>query len=259
VSPYCPALARSLAGKDEDPLSRFPEALIISAGMGDLLESFFSPKPLVPVSDTPLLERIIHNAARAGIDRFKIVLGYKAKQIKSRIGSGHAWGVRIDYLYNDEWEGGNGLSVLKAREDLRPPFCLLMGDHLFEVDILSRLLRTEPAGDVCLLCVDSKLQAGHIRLDEATKVRIEGRKILQIGKAIDRFNGVDTGIFLFSEAIFQALEYCRIRGKDTLSEANQKLCDDGKLQAVDIGDKIWVDIDDRNDLETARRLLSKLT
>jgi NDP-sugar pyrophosphorylase family protein len=236
-----------------------PEALIIAAGKGDRIDSFFSPKPLVPVSGMPLLERIIHNSARAGIQRFKIVLGYKANQIKSRIGNGHAWGVKIDYVFNDEWEGGNGLSVLKAREYLQSPFCLLMGDHLFDVNILSHLLKANPTKDACLLCVDSKLRAGHIRLVEATKVLVEGRKILQIGKAIDRFNGVDTGIFLCSEAIFQALEYCRIQGKDTLSEANQKLCDEGKLQALDIGGKVWIDIDDREDLDTAQRLLQKLT
>ncbi len=236
-----------------------PEALIIAAGKGDRIYSLFSPKPLVPVSDMPLLERIIHNAARAGIHRIKIVTGYKANQIKSRIGTGHAWGVKIDYVFNDEWEGGNGLSVFKAREYLRPPFCLLMGDHLFDVNILRLLLETKLTKDACLLCVDSKLRADHIRLTDATKVLVEDRKILQIGKAIDRFNGIDTGIFLYSEAIFQALEYCQIQGKDTLSEANQKLCDEGKLQALDIGNKIWVDIDDREDLDTAQRLLPKMT
>jgi dTDP-glucose pyrophosphorylase len=63
------------------------EAVIIAAGKGSRMNRLFSPKPL-----TPLLV-----AKLAGIQRFNVVVGYKAAAIKQAVGDGRTYGVRINY------------------------------------------------------------------------------------------------------------------------------------------------------------------
>jgi NDP-sugar pyrophosphorylase family protein len=105
------------------------EALIIAAGRENRLNHNFSSKSLIPIFGVSLIERIILRAKSAGITSFKIVVGYKADQIMKKIGSGDRYGVHVDYIFNPEWEKGNGSSVYKGKGflkelhpfDVRPP------------------------------------------------------------------------------------------------------------------------------------------
>src|SRR3954469_3159379 len=53
-------------------------AVILAGGRGSRLAPFTSviPKPLLPVDDTPILEIIIRQLARAGFDHITLTLGY---------------------------------------------------------------------------------------------------------------------------------------------------------------------------------------
>ena len=48
--------------------------------------------------------------------------------------------------FNVNWEKDNGLSVLKARDCIKENFILLMGDHLFDSELLSMLIKL-PLGE----------------------------------------------------------------------------------------------------------------
>jgi len=92
------------------------KVLICAAGKGSRLKHKFSPKPLTPIFGLSLLERVILNCKAVGLKDFIIVVGYKAEEIMKKIGNGEKYGVRIQYIFNDEWEKGNGVSVLKAKD-----------------------------------------------------------------------------------------------------------------------------------------------
>src|SRR5215207_2439019 len=115
------------------------EAVIIAAGKGSRMSRLCSPKPLTPLLGLRLIERILFVAKLTGIHDFKIVVGYKAAAIKEAIGDGQKYGVRIKYIENPEWEKGNGVSVLKAKNHVNGNFLLLMSDHLFDEKIIVRL------------------------------------------------------------------------------------------------------------------------
>jgi choline kinase len=221
------------------------EALIIAAGRGIRLNHHFSPKPLVMVNGHRMIEHIILKAKNAGIHCLRIVVGYKADLIMETTGTGEDLGVKIEYIYNPEWEKGNGISVLAAREHFKDKFILLMADHLFEGGIVEKVIKAEPEDSRSLLCVDRNLGGSHINLDDATKVWINGDRIKKIGKVIPAYNAVDTGIFLYHPNVFEALEESIAQGKDSLSDANQILSDWGKLIPLDVTDHIWIDVDDK--------------
>jgi len=231
------------------------EAVIIAAGRGSRLSSYFSPKPLTPIFGLKLIERIILVGKLAGIRDFKIVIGYKASKIRKALGNGERYNVRITYIENPEWEKGNGVSVLKARDYVQGPFLLLMSDHLFNEEILLRLLDAEIDDNECILCVDKNLSGDNFDIDDATKVHYEKDRVKFIHKSLEQYNAIDTGIFLCTPAIFDALEKSVKRGEYSLAAGNQILAKQGKLKILDITGCFWVDVDDEVALKKAQKIL----
>ena len=235
-------------------------AVIIAAGMGSRLngEGGNLPKPLVPVGGVGLLKRAILSAKRAGIGRFVVVLGYRGGEIQAAIDSDSQIDVPVTWVYNPEYERANGVSVLKAREAVDGPFVLMMSDHLFEPDILSRLRQVPVSPDETVLCVDRNLD-GIFDMPDATKVQILGDRIVQIDKELDRFDAVDTGIFLCGTGLFDALERSISNGDGSLSGGIRILAVEGNMRTVDIDGAFWMDVDTPEALAQAnRRLYSML-
>jgi len=231
------------------------QAVIIAAGKGSRLSRFYSPKPLTPIFGLRLLERIILAGKQAGIRVFKIVVGYKADKIKKEIGTGEKYGVRIEYIDNPDWQKGNGVSVLKAKDHVKGKFLLLMSDHLFDEKILKKLLETGQKAKSTLLCVDKNLDGEHFDLDDVTKVYCEGKKVKRIDKELDQFNAIDTGVFLCTPDIFTALEKSTAQGQYSLSAGNQILAQQGRLEVVDVTGSFWVDVDNITALKKAKEIL----
>ncbi len=220
--------------------------LIIAAGKGSRLVAKGEPKPLVTLGDATLIERVMCTAAAAGIRSFRIVTGYLAERIESFVAASPLLtGLEVRFVYNAEWERANGLSVACAAKNLGQRFVLLMSDHLFDEQILTRLL-AEPIGDdEVILAVDSRV-VNHptADLDDVTKVLVEGGAIRDIGKTIADYNAFDTGIFLCTPAIFTALEESFRGGDYSLSGGIRVLASRGKARVFDIGTALWIDVDD---------------
>jgi len=229
------------------------EAVIIAAGEGNRMSPLFSPKPLTPLLGLGLIERILFVAKLAGVNDFKIVVGYKAAVIKQAIGDGRKYGVRIKYIENPEWEKGNGVSVLKAKNHVNGKFLLFMSDHLFDEQIIARLVTTNVKPGHCILCVDRTLSRDQSTMEDATKVYCENDYVKEIGKLLKNFNAVDTGLFLCTPAIFDALEQSVKNEQYSLSAGNQILAEQGKLDTLDVTGSFWIDVDDEAALQKAKQ------
>lgn len=142
---------------------------------------------------------MIITAKQAGVDELVVTTGYQADALREHIGDGSRLGVRVDFVNNHDWEEGNGLSVLKAEPLLRNRFLLMMADHLFDVRILTHLVACELSG-ATVLAVDRRAP-----VPGDTRVLEQDGKIVDIGKEIDPSNCVDTGVFLCSPVIFDAI------------------------------------------------------
>ena len=177
-------------------------ALVIAAGKGSRMGSLTKdePKPLIRLLGLSLVERVILTAKEVGIDEFVIVIGHRGKRIKEKLGDGSKFGVKIAYIENTEWERGNGVSVLKAKESFKENFILLMSDHIFDSRILRGLIDYD-LKDPVILAVDRREP-----LPGDTKVLEKKGKIAEIGKDIEKANCIDTGIFLCSPKIFSYIE-----------------------------------------------------
>ncbi len=222
------------------------KCLIIAAGKGSRLQQQGNSKPLVPILGLPLIERVIRSAIEAGADDFYVVTGYQEELIRVfLVGLTGRLGCRITPIFNRDWEKENGLSVLKAREYLKEPFLLLMADHLFDPAIARELMALPLSDGEIALSVDGDTHSSFVDMEDVTRVKTNGGKILNIGKDLTDFNGFDTGIFKCTPAIFSALERsAKKNGDTTLSAAVQILSTEGKAKAVEINGRFWIDIDD---------------
>jgi CDP-L-myo-inositol myo-inositolphosphotransferase len=233
------------------------KCLIIAAGKGSRLRQQGDSKPLIPILGLPLIERVIRSAIEAGADDFYVVTGYQERPIRSFLANlTHRLGCRITPILNQDWEKENGLSVLRARQYLQEPFLLLMADHLFDPSIARELMARPLSDGEIALGVDRDTRNSFIDMEDVTRVKTNGDKILNIGKGLTDFNGFDTGIFKCTPAIFSVLERsAKQDGDTTLSAAVQMLAIAGKAKAVEINGHFWIDVDDPETFSRAEKAI----
>jgi choline kinase len=78
-------------------------------------------------------------------------------------------------------------------------------------------------------------------MDDATKVATGADgEIVRIGKTLDRYDAVDTGLFRATPALAGAIA----AGGGSLSDGVQRLADEGAALALDVTGRFWLDVDD---------------
>lgn len=222
------------------------KCLIIAAGCGSRLRQRAESKPLVPLHGVPLIEHVIDAAAKGGIDEFFVVSGYRGAQLRAHLDEFAARGsIPIRHVINEQWQQPNGISVLQASDSLREPFVLLMSDHLFDPQILKDLLARGVPESGAILATDANIQNPLVDLEDVTRVYQTSGRICEIGKGIDRFNAFDTGIFLCTPALFEALRTSTSRDQDqSLSGGIRVLAESNRALSYDIKGRFWLDVDD---------------
>ncbi len=245
----------------EEELQQGYPAVILAAGQGSRLQSRRAkvPKPMVKLLGLSLLERAVLSCREAGVTEFYVVVGYDREAVIEHIEElRRRHGVMIHVVENPDWEEGNGTSALAAAPYINGSFLLTMCDHLFDPDIPRLLMEADDGTDTCLLAVDRRVDQV-FDLDDATKVRLNGRRVEAIGKELVSFDAIDTGIFLCRPILFDALAEARAKGDGSLTGGIRELSRIGKIRAVDIGDRFWQDVDTPESLDDAkRRLLARL-
>ncbi len=233
------------------------KCLIIAAGRGSRLERKGLSKPLVPLLGKPIIERVIRNAANAGIKDFYVVTGFNGERVRKFLDSlAKDCPIRITHITNDEWDKGNGLSVLKARGYIEGTFILMMGDHLVDPEVIRSLINRGVSEGEIALVIDRDIGNPLIDINDATKVQISNGKVVRIGKDLESFNGFDAGIFLCTPAIFEGIaKSISEQGDTTLTGGVRCLAEMGKVNAFEMGKNFWIDVDDPVALEKAENSL----
>lgn len=225
-------------------MKKVNQCLILAAGNGTRLRPVSDglPKPLVQFRGRPILEHVIMRAHEAGIDRFVIVVGYRSDLIRRWFDMRWLGKISITWVENPDYHKANGISVLKAKNEIQEKFLLLMADHIFEPETAKMLLKQPLAPDEVILAVDPNIDRV-FDLDDATKVRRDGDRIVDIGKEIMRYDALDTGMFLSTPVLFDKLESATREGNCSLSDGMRQLASERNLRAFEIGQAQWQDVD----------------
>ena len=203
-----------------------------------------------------MLERVITRARSAGVEQFLVVSGYRGDAVRAALDAiSEREGISIRHIDNDEWQRGNGVSVSKAKPFLDGPFVLSMCDHLVDPAILRDLMASGAEPDTVTLAVDFNIAGSINDPDDVTRVKCSNGLILNIGKVIRDFNAIDTGVFLCTPVIFDALESSQAAGDESISGAMNVLARQGRARTFDIQGRLWLDVDDPASLDKAEALL----
>jgi choline kinase len=229
---------------------------VLAAGNGDRFQNpTHDSKLLEPLLGQPLLIRTLDCARAAGVRSATIVLGYQADRVRAVAEAGAPSDLHLTFAYNPDWRLENGLSVLAAEPHLQADrFAVLMGDHVFEPAVLDRLFTAPLRSGESVLAIDMRSAPLEI-VSEATKVRLEGTRITAIGKDLAGYDALDTGVFVCTRLLFDALRDACAAGDTTLSGGIRRLASRGLMRGLDIGDATWCDIDTVTDLEAAELAL----
>lgn len=243
------------AGREEvgGAVPRGLEAVVLAAGRGSRLFSVETlPKPAHPVEGRALLARVLDGLQAAGVTRAHVITGYGAGAVRACAGVARE-GLELNFIANPRFDEPNGLSLLCARGAVGPRFLVSMSDHLFQHDVIARFASGAP-DDGEYLAVDADL-AGIFDLDDATRVRTRGNAIEAIGKQLEPFTAVDTGLFLLTPRVFDALEESGREGDASLSGGIRRLAARGVMRAWEVGGGRWLDVDTPEALHEAGRLI----
>ncbi len=223
------------------------KGLIVAAGQGTRLRKVAASKPLALVNGVALIERVITTAHEAGISEFVVVTGYEGGRLEGFLQRLSARsGIPIVTVRNFAWERANGVSVVAAAPHLEDRFVLMMADHLVEPSLISDLIAVPAAADEVVLAVDRRLNNPLVDLSDVTRVRTDAEgRIVEIGKLIETYDAFDTGVFLASRALIDAIrEDIAAGGSGGISGGMSRLAARGQALTFDIGDRFWLDVDD---------------
>jgi N-acetyl-alpha-D-muramate 1-phosphate uridylyltransferase len=195
------------------------KAMLLAAGRGERLRPLTDqhPKPLLPVRGKPLIIWHLEALARAGVADVIINLSWLGAQIRSRLGSGAEWGLRIEYSEEGAEPLETGGGIFRALPLLGPaPFLLVNGDVFTGYDF-GRLM-PEPGTQAHLVLVpnpphhprgDFGLEHGMVSLGGAPTYTYAG-----IGLFTPRlFEGCRDGKFPLLPLLHRAIGAGQLRGE----------------------------------------------
>ncbi len=233
------------------------KCLIVAAGQGVRLQEKGQLKPLVPILGIPLIERVMSCVHGAGVDEFVVVSGYRGEELRAELDAFSVReNVKITHVINEEWKRANGVSVLASKRVLDEPFLLTMCDHLVDPEIVRGLMSAKHASDTVTLAVDFNIDDPINDPEDFTRVKCSNGRIQRIGKGIRDFNAIDTGVFLCSPVVFDALEESQAQGDDSISGGINVLVRWNKAHVFDIQGRVWIDVDDPAAYRKAEILLA---
>ncbi|HIE38483.1 MAG TPA: glucose-1-phosphate thymidylyltransferase [Anaerolineae bacterium] len=219
------------------------KGLILSGGKGTRLYplTYTRAKQLIPVANKPILFRVIEAIRDAGITDIGIVVGDTAEEIKTAVGRGGRWSVRVTYIYQEQ-PLGLAHAVKVSRDFLEDePFVMFLGDNVIQGGITSLVEQFQQSdwnSQIVLTRVEHPEQYGVAELNG------EGRVIRLVEKPKPPPSDLAlVGIYMFDHHIHQAVEEIdpSWRGELEITDAIQWLVEHGYKVFPYIHRGWWID------------------
>ena len=237
------------------------QTVILAAGLGARLSgSEGIPKPLLHVAGLPLVAHALAHAAASGCSEAVIVVGHESERVRAAVETITATAppilrLGITFVENPDFTTPNGQSLLATERVVHDRFFLQMVDHLFAEPVLRRLASAPLDARTSARVLIDRAPV-NLDLSDATKVRLDGDRVVAIGKAVDPWDAIDAGCFLLTPAVFDALRRVPPLEPCTVSSAMRQLIERRAVAAEELAGVRWMDVDTPADRAEAERLLA---
>ena len=231
------------------------KGLILCAGVGSRFGSYTKGehKLLLSVNGRPIIDYTLRSFHMAGIIDVVLVVGFMADRIRDWIGDGSTYGLNVQYAFNPNYDLGNALSLQRAHAFTNDEtFILSMGDHMISSELINNLMDFNPNYQPSVLGVDFRPSLHYAQ--DVTRVMVEAKeRISSIGKHIEKWNGIDSGVFRLNPEIFEVVDQWIGLDKSERYELgdvfNYMISQGGILKSCDISGCYWYDVDTLEDLQ----------
>ncbi len=239
------------------------KGLILSGGKGTRLRpiTHTSAKQLVPVANKPVLFYGIEAMAEAGVREIGIIIAPETgEEIRRTAGDGERFGVRIEYIVQDE-PLGLAHAVLTAEPFLgSSPFVMYLGDNLLQggiSELVGAFREHEPDALILLTSVPDPENYGVAELDTAPAGEVGRVRRLIEKPASPQTDLALVGVYMFTAAIHGAARAISpsARGELEITDAIQHLVDGGLRVEPHVVRGWWKDTGRLEDMLEANRLI----
>ncbi|MBI5942781.1 MAG: NTP transferase domain-containing protein [Chloroflexi bacterium] len=175
------------------------KAVILAGGKGSRLAPYTKviPKPLMPIGDMPILEVLLHQIKRAGVDEVILSVGHMASLLRAFFQEGEHMGALIRYSYESTPLGTAG--PLAMVEGLDETFFVMNGDVLTTLDFCELVKFHRESQSIVTIAMynrEVKIDLGVLKLDETSAV------VDYIEKPTYNFQ-VSMGVYVFEPSVLK--------------------------------------------------------
>lgn len=231
--------------KIEDDIS----CVIMAGGKGTRLKPFTEvlPKPLIPVKDKTLIELIIEQFRKFGINKFFITLNYKGKLIETYLDTLEK-DFEVEFIYEEDYLGTAGsLSLLKNH--IKGDFFVSNCDILVNTD-LKKVYDFHKQKNAYLTSITSIL---HYKIPYGVVNINEGGIIEGILEKPEYTFQINTGIYLVNE---RTLNYIPDNTYFDMPQLINKLLEENKeTYAYPVKEKDYIDFGQWEEYKKALEVL----
>jgi NDP-mannose synthase len=179
------------------------KAVVLAGGKGARLIPYtrILPKPLLPIGDMPILEILLRQMKRGGVDEVILTVGHLAELLRVFFQDGKRLGLKISYSFEDFPLGTAGpLSLLKGLDDT---FIVTNGDVLTTLDFMDLVMAHKRSGAAATIATHRrqvKVDLGVIQFNGAQEIIGYTEK-----PCYDFF--VSMGVYVFEPRVLKYIPY----------------------------------------------------
>jgi dTDP-glucose pyrophosphorylase/predicted transcriptional regulator len=220
------------------------KVILMVGGLGTRLQPLTKniPKPMLEVGNKPILQTIVEQFAEYGYTNITMCLNYKSHVIKNYFRDGAGFGVKIEYILEEDRMGTAGaLSLLN--EKINEPFFVMNGDLLTNINfehLHDFHLANNSVGTMCVRDYDFQVPFG--------VVNIENTKILSIDEKPTQQFFVNAGIYMLNPEVLDYIPHNQFYDMPTLFN---KLIDENKVVISFPLREYWMDVGQMDEYEKA--------
>ena len=238
----------NLDGSYNNSLKDIP-LVIMAGGKGTRLYPYTKilPKPLIPIGEETITEKIINSFTRFGCKRVIMILNYKANMIKSYMDDVKK-DYDIEYVEEEEFLGtAGGLKLIRNKVDSR--FFLSNCDILVDADFSSIVRNHVKSNNKITFVCSMKniiIPYGVVKTDENGYIK-------EMKEKPDYSFMVNTGLYLIEPDVIDNISEKEFVHLPDLAD---RLIKDGKkVGAYPVSEQTWMDMGQFSEMEDMKRRL----
>jgi len=165
------------------------------------------PKVMLQIGGKPIIQRNIELMRdRLGVSEIYIVISYLGHVIRNYFGDGSKFGVKINYVINNDMSKGLVNSIYVMKEHVKTDFFVILGDEIYIDSNHEKLLKLKPRNFDAVIGIKRAKSALEIKKNYS--VEIGNGKIKALVEKPETITNdyVGCGTYLFSPKIFEYIE-----------------------------------------------------